>query len=99
MKLLLILLSSLALTGCASQCRHSCILGFGPGNSAFDAVALNADRNDACQGDYRTSTPERRAQLGRPDNYTRPVFCGAGRGYSKPINVYNNSGQRIAVVK
>jgi hypothetical protein len=99
MKLLATLFLAIGLTGCASQCRHSCILGWGPGSPSFDAVALQADRADACQGDHRTSTPERRAQLGRPDNYERPDFCGAGRGYRKPVNVYNNSGQRIAVIK
>jgi hypothetical protein len=91
--------SSLALTGCASQCKHSCILGWGPGSPSFDAVALNADRNDPCQGDHRWTSAQRRAELGRPDDYKIPNWCGGGRGYSKPINVYNNSGQRIAVIK
>jgi hypothetical protein len=98
MKLLATLFLAIGLTGCASQCKHSCILGWGPGSPSFDAVALQADRADACQGGPAAS-PERRAQLGRPDNYQYPDFCGAGRGYRKPVNVYNNSGQRIAVIK
>jgi len=98
MKLLATLVLAIGLTGCASQCKHSCVFGWGPGSPSFDAVALQHDRQDACQGGPG-ATPERRAQLGRPDDYQYPSFCGAGRGYRKPINVYNTSGQRIAVIK
>lgn len=85
-------------SGCASGngCREACIFGFGPGNSTFDKIALAADRSDPCQAG---TTPERRKELGRPEGYQRPNWCGAGHGYSKPIYIYNNSGQRIATVK
>lgn len=84
--------------GCASGngCREACILGFGPGNPAFDRIALAHDRADPCQAG---TTPERREQLGRPEGYQRPDWCFSGRGYSKPVYIYNNSGQRIATVK
>jgi hypothetical protein len=76
----------LLLSGCA----------FAPGTPLFDAVALHYDRSDPCQAG---TTPERRAQLGRPEGYQRPDWCFSGRDYQKPIYLYNNSGQRIATVK
>jgi hypothetical protein len=84
------------LTGCASQCQHSCVLGWGPGSPSFDAIALAHDRADPCQAG---TTPERRVQLGRPDGYQRPDWCFSGRGYQRPVYIYNNTGQRIATVK
>ena len=78
------------LTGCATGCREACIFGFGPGNAAFDRVALHYDKQDACQT---------RAELGRPEGYQIPSWCGSGRGYSRPISVYDNQGRRIAIVK
>ena len=87
MKLLLILLSSLALGGCATGCREACLLGFGPGNAMFDTVARQYNTQDACQ------------HLGKPIDYQLPSFCGAGRGYREPIYIYNQQNQRIATVK
>ena len=94
----LTLITTFLASGCASGngCREACILGFGPGNATFDRIALSADRADPCQAG---TTPERRAQLGRPEGYQRPDWCFTGRGYQKPIYIYNNSGQRIATVK
>ena len=86
------------LTGCATGCREACIFGFGPGNAAFDRVALHYDREDACQGGPGTSEA-RRQELGRPEGYQIPSWCGSGRGYSRPISVYDNQGRRIAIVK
>ena len=95
-----IVLAALVMSGCASGCREACILGFGPGNPAFDAIALAHDRDDPCQGDARSATAERRADLGRPDTYRRPDWCGgAGRRGSRPVYIYNNSGQRTATVR
>lgn len=45
------------------------------------------DRADPCQ---------MRAELGRPEGYQRPSFCGAGSGRTY---IYNNSNQRIGYVK
>ena len=75
----------LLLSGCA----------FAPGTPLFDAVALHYDRSDPCQAG---TTPERRAQLGRPEGYQRPDWCFSGRGYQKPIYIYNNKGQTIGKI-
>lgn len=96
--LALITLTSL-FQGCASGsgCREACILGFGPGNSTFDAVALSADRADPCQAG---TTPERRAQLGRPEGYQRPDWCFSGKGkrYQRPLYITNTQGQTIGKI-
>ena len=42
---------------------------------------------------------QRRQELGRPEGYQIPSWCGSGRGYSRPISVYDNQGRRIATVK
>lgn len=76
MKLLISTLAVVLLSGCASGCPS----GFCAGQPAFEAVANYYDRRDPCQGDHRSSTAERRAVLERPDNYTRPDWCGASRG-------------------
>jgi len=64
MKLLAILLGSLALSGCASKCTHACLFGFGPGSDAFETVANHYDTTDACK--YK----------GKPLNYELPYYCG-----------------------
>ena len=57
MKRLLITIIILSLTGCASQCQRSCLLGFiGPGNSGFDAVANYHDSRGVGSGGYRSPT-------------------------------------------
>ena len=45
------------------------------------------DRNDPCQ---------MRAELGRPDGYQRPEWCGAARAR---VTVYNVQNQRIGYLK
>jgi hypothetical protein len=74
----LLLLSVLFLTGCASQCKSHCILGFGPGSSAFEAVANHYDSRDPCQ--YK----------GKPEGYKLADFCFSNRGktvkYIKDVN-------------
>ena len=74
----LIVIVLVTLSGCAGT--QGCLSGFCPGSPAFEAVAQWHDRRDPCQGDHRSSTAERRAQLERADNYTRPDWCGASRG-------------------
>lgn len=63
-----ILLLSVLLTGCASSCKSHCILGFGPGNSAFDAMGDHYDTMDPCQ--YH----------GKPAGYKLADFCFANKG-------------------
>ena len=74
----------LMLTGCASNCTHACLFGFGPGNSAFDKIADYHDNTDPCQF------------KGKPEGYKLPSFCGAS---SKPQNVYSPNGKLLYVVK
>jgi hypothetical protein len=64
----LIILFSLFLTGCASQCTHACIMGFGPGNSVFDSYAKHYDTMDPCQ------------MVGKPENHIMPSFCFSNAG-------------------
>jgi hypothetical protein len=59
----LILASVLSLTGCASQCTHSCIGGFGPGNSVFNTIANHYDSMDVCQ------------TVGKKEGYQLPNYC------------------------
>jgi hypothetical protein len=85
MKTIIVIGLAILLSGCAAGCPS----GFCPGSPAFTAVANHYDRQDPCQGDYRSSTAERRAVLGRPDNYTRPDWCFASRG--KNIRIDRNA--------
>ncbi len=85
MRKILIVLAAFLLTGCA----------FHPGTPMFDAVALHYDRQDPCQAG---TTPERRAQLGRPEGYQRPGWCGSG-GSVQRANIYNTQGQRIGQIR
>lgn len=62
----------LALSGCASNCTQACILGFGPGSAAFNAVADSADRADACQTAQFSSVTGQRL---KPAGHTAPDFC------------------------
>lgn len=64
----LILLATVLLTGCASNCTSHCVAGFGPGNSVFDAIASHYDTKDPCQ------------IAGKPQGYQYPGFCGAAKG-------------------
>lgn len=68
MKIIAILFAALSLTGCATGCREACVFGFGPGSSAFDAVASHYNKNDPCH----VSSKE--------PGYQRPDFCYRGNG-------------------
>lgn len=72
MKLIITLLASLALTGCASTCERSCIMGFGPGSTLFNTVADSADRADQCQTRTHSSLTGLRL---KPDGHTAPDYC------------------------
>ena len=58
----LLLLTVLFLTGCGT-CSHHCVMGFGPGNSAFNAIASHYDNMDVCQF------------VGKPEGYQLPNYC------------------------
>jgi hypothetical protein len=83
---LLIILSVLFLTGCASKCTSHCVFGFGPGNSAFEAVANHYDSRDPCQ--YK----------GKPEGYQLASFCFANAG-KKVLHVVDTNGKVIYRVK
>jgi hypothetical protein len=69
MKLLLVtLIALLTLQGCASGCTSHCLLGFGPGNPAFESVANFHDNRDPCQ------------HKGKAVGYQLPVYCGSSQG-------------------
>lgn len=82
----LIILSILFLTGCASQCKSHCILGFGPGNSVFDSIGNHYDSRDPCQ--YK----------GKPPGYKLADFCFANRG-KKVYHVVDKNGKIIYKVQ
>ena len=94
MKTLIALGLVATLTGCASGCHTACVLGFGPGNSMFDSVALTADRADECQ--TGAGNEARRIQLGRPVGYTAPEWCYANNTRARITNRY---GHTIGYVK
>lgn len=98
MKLLLILLSSLTLSGCATGCREACVFGFGPGNSMFDRVADHYDRTDPCQTrEFSNLTGERI----KPQGYTVndiPKWCGNGKRTQR-AQIYDRTGKRIGEVR
>ena len=93
-KLALILASALTLTGCASNCTHACIMGFGPGNSVFNAVADNADRNDACQTAAYSSLTGQRL---KPAGYTAPEFC-KHRGENRTV-IMDRNGRTLGYIR
>lgn len=65
----LIVLITVFLTGCASQCKSHCVFGvFGPGNSAFDAIGHMYNKDDPCQF------------IGKPEGYKLADFCFANAG-------------------
>ena len=83
----IILSSVLFLTGCASKCTSHCLFGvFGPGNSAFEAVANHYDSRDPCQ--YK----------GKPAGYKLADFCFANKG-KKVYHVKDNNGKIIYKVE
>jgi hypothetical protein len=71
-------------------------MGFGPGNSMFDSGALNADKADMCQGG--AGNEARRIELGRPEGYQIPTYCGAGRNRNR-ITVNDRNGNTIGYVR
>lgn len=95
MRKILIVLAAFALTGCATGCKEYCILGFGPGNETFEKISLASDRSDPCQVG---TTPERRAQLGRPEGYERPAWCFGGKP-TRRAQVYDRYNRRVGEIR
>lgn len=62
-------------------------------------VALYHDRADPCQGEH--ASPERKRELGRPDNYKNPDYCFSSLGKPRPrtTRIYNAQGQVVGYVK
>ena len=93
-KLAVIVASTLALTGCASNCTHACIMGFGPGNGVFNTVADSADRDDPCQ----TNTHSRlTGQRLKPDGYRAPEYCKY-RGNNR-TRILDRNGHTIGYIR
>ncbi len=94
MKLILALTAALTLTGCATNCTHACVFGFGPGNPMFNAIADSADRDDACQ--TKTHSTLTGARL-KPDGHQPPDFCKY-RGRPR-VDIYDAAGRRIGEIR
>jgi len=82
-KILIILTSVLALSGCASNCTSHCVFGFGPGSDAFTAVAKHYDDRDPC------------ILAGKPEGTVRADFCGASSG--KTVRITKGVGNSYIV--
>jgi hypothetical protein len=95
-RFVIVILAITGLSGCASGCTHACLFGFGPGNPVFDRVGLAMDRADACQ--TGAGNEERRRELGRPEGYQRPGFCGAGR-VAKRTTITDKYGNTVGYVQ
>lgn len=96
MKLLFTLIASLALTGCASNCTHACLFGFGPGNAVFNTVADSADRADQCQ----TNTHSRlTGQRLKPDDHVVPDYCRYRGRDRTQFDVYDRTGKYQGTIR
>lgn len=81
----LIVLITVFLTGCAG-CKSHCILGFGPGNAAFDAIGHMKNTDDPCQ------------YIGKPEGYTLPGYCFSNRGKSVKY-IYDKNNNLVYTVR
>lgn len=87
MKFVSLLSVVLLLQGCASGCQTACMFGvFGPGNSTFDRIAHNANKNDPCQ------------HYGKPEGYQLADFCFTSRN-KNVYYVYDKKGSIVYSVK
>ena len=84
MHTLIACLAVISLSGCATGCREACLLGFGPGNAAFDAVANHYDTTDTCQ--YK----------GKPAGYTLPSYCGHNK---IKYRITDRTGRTVGYIK
>jgi hypothetical protein len=84
----------LTLSGCASNCTHACVFGFGPGNPIFNQMADSADRDDQCQTrTHSTLTGERL----KPDGHQAPDYCKyRGR---KGATITDRSGHTVGYIR
>jgi len=81
----LLLSSVLFLTGCGT-CTHHCIMGFGPGNKAFEVMGDHYNTMDPCQ------------YYGKPAGYKLADFCFANAN-KKVVHVKDNNGKIIYKVE
>lgn len=96
MRYLPILLFSLTLSGCATGCYKSCILGFGPGNPMFNKMADTADANDLCQTQTHSQLTGVRL---KPDGHVPPEFCKARGRNRMTYDIYDTGGRRIGTIR
>ena len=87
---LVLIFSVLTLSGCASNCTSHCVLGFGPGNSAFNAWADYNDRRDPCQTREFSDLTGLRL---KPQGYRGQPECRGGSGQAVRITAPNGQTQ------
>lgn len=94
-KLILLSLTSILFTGCASApvqtkvagCQTACLFGFfGPGNPTFDKIGDWQDSQDPCQ------------HKGKPEGYKLADFCFANAG-KRVYYVRDTQNRLIATVR
>lgn len=59
-------------------------------------VALYHDRADPCQGEY--ASPERKRELGRPDNYKNPDYCFSAGPRARPQRITKTDGTTVGYI-
>ena len=93
-KLIIGIVAVLALTGCATGCERSCILGFGPGNPLFNKLADSADSSDECQTrEFSSLTGQRLKQPG----HQAPDFCKM-RGRTQ-YELRDKTGRLVGIIQ
>lgn len=71
------------------MCKRWLILIVAVNVTACTSIGNFYDRTDPCQT---------RAELGRPDNYQQPSYCGAG-GKTQTKIIYDSRGRLVGYVK
>lgn len=94
-KISLLLVSVLALGGCASGCQRACVLGFGPGNPVFNKLADATDSSDQCQTrEFSTLTGSRLKEPG----HIAPDYCKM-RGQYTRYEIRDRTGHMIGTIQ
>lgn len=65
-------------------------------SGTMQAIALHHDRADPCQGEH--ASPERKRELGRPDNYKRPDYCFSAGPRTKPQRITGTDGRTLGYI-
>lgn len=93
-RLVLAALALATLSGCASNCTHACVMGFGPGNSVFNTVADDSDRNDPCQtAEFSKLTGARL----KPAGHKPPDYCKY-RSYNR-TRITDRNGHTLGYIR